>query len=117
MSDFLQDADGDLVIQNGALVLFTDAQLEVAQRVTQRLRTFFGEWFLDTTVGVPWIQQIFQKGTNIGIIEALVKQAIVGTPGVLQLTAFNMSLGSNRTATITFQARSVSGNVDVTVTV
>ena len=55
---------GDAVFKNGALTKedvtqpFTE---NVGQRLRLRLLTFEGEWFLDTTYGVPYFQRILGR--------------------------------------------------------
>ena len=46
MTDILQDDDGDINVTNNRLGFVNGAD-EVEQLLRQRLRTFFGEWFLD----------------------------------------------------------------------
>lgn len=87
MSQFLQNDDGDLdVSMNGFSI--TDGQEEVRQRLIQRLKTFLGEWFLDTTIGVPYHQIIFQKAVPNSVVEDLFKSEILATTGVTELVSF-----------------------------
>lgn len=60
----------------------------VGQHVRQRLKTFFGEWFLDTGVGVKWIQQIFARKYNPALAESVVKGEILATDGVTSIETF-----------------------------
>ena len=51
---------------NGALVV-VDNEQQLAQKITQRLKLFYAEWFLDTTRGVQYFQNIFGGNANIDI--------------------------------------------------
>lgn len=99
----------DLVIQNGDLVLVHNDSA-IRQAVQQNLQTFLGEWFLDTTQGVPWLQSILVQHPNLDVIQSVLQEAILSTPGILSLTAFNFSFDNGkRTLTIQFQAISTNG--------
>lgn len=78
---------------NNSLVLVRDASA-VGQHVRQRLMTFQGEWFLDTTAGVPWLAQIMGKDYDPALAEAVVKAEILNTDAVTEITTF--SVGFNR---------------------
>lgn len=53
VSVFNQTNDGDLVLTNGQLTL-KDGPEECAIRVRNRLFTIRGEWFADTSIGIPY---------------------------------------------------------------
>lgn len=88
----IDPATNDLFLDaTGNLATVKDAEA-VGQHVRQRLKTFEGEWFLDTTVGVPWIDQIFKKPYDPVIAEAVVKEEVLDTDGVTGIKDFNISL-------------------------
>lgn len=68
-----------------------DAQA-VAQMVVQHLKFWSGEWFLDTRVGVPWLEFVFVRPFDQAIAEAVVKDAIMSVPGVKAITAFDVEI-------------------------
>lgn len=76
-------ADGDLIISRDAHA--------VGQHARQRLQTFEGEWFLDGTVGVPWLTQILGHKYDPALAEAVVKARLLGTDGVTGINAFAVS--------------------------
>lgn len=80
----------DLVFQAGALQMVEDAEA-VAQRVKQHLRLFLREWFLDTTIGVPWIDYVFVRPFDRATAEAVVKDAVLQVPGVKEITSFGVN--------------------------
>lgn len=77
---------------DGNLVMVTDAHA-VGQHARQRLSTFAGEWFLDTTVGVPWLKQILGKRYDPALAEAVTKACILGTDGITEITSFSVAFG------------------------
>lgn len=78
------------IAADGNLVLVKDAHA-VGQHARQRLQTFEGEWFLDGTVGVPWLTQILGKGYDPALSEAVVKATLLATDGVTDITSFAVS--------------------------
>lgn len=80
----------DLFLRSdGSLAVVTETEA-VGQHVRQRLKTFFGEWFLDTTIGVRWIQEIFARKYNPALAEAVVKGEILATDGVESIETFSI---------------------------
>ena len=117
MSAFLLTTAGDLDQTSGGIVLVDGAQ-QVLQQIRSNLRTFLGEYFMDVTKGVPYFELVFQKGTGQGVIEGLLKQAIVNTDGVLQLTDFTLVLGGQtRLGSVTFTVLTTNGVVTSTETI
>lgn len=82
-NDIYFDDDGNLVMVTKALA--------VGQHARARLQTFFGEWFLDTSIGVPWLTQILGQRYDPALAEAVVKAAILGTDGVTGITSFSVT--------------------------
>ena len=83
------DDNDDLAIENNKFVLTSNnSDEEIRQRLLQRLRFFYGEWFLETTKGIPYFQAVFVKGTPPDIIEGIFKETIIATEGVVSLTRF-----------------------------
>lgn len=117
MSDLQQTSRGDIEIVNNTLVL-VESEDEVKQRLAQRLRTFFGEWFLDNEIGLPYYENIFIKNPNAGLVEAIIKDEITDTPGVLELLSFDIEIDkATRHLTVDFMVRATTGNVEVEVTI
>ncbi len=86
--------DNDISIENNDLVLIQGSE-ETAQNLSVNLRTFLGEWFLNTSLGIPWFQEILVKGTSIQQIESIILNAILSTNGVLNVSRFNIELDNN----------------------
>ncbi|MHB0973965.1 MAG: hypothetical protein ACYC0P_06960 [Thiobacillus sp.] len=62
-----------------------------AQAVKTRLLLLFNEWFLDTSAGVPYLQQIMVKPPNLPLAEAIMKRTILLTEGVAEIRSFGMT--------------------------
>lgn len=113
MSDLaLNGGDLDLTEDNTDLFL-TSGQVAIVQHLKQRLQTFLGEWFLDNRIGVPYFEHILKKDYDPVIIDTVLKSEIVNTPGVLELTSFDLDINANtRLLTLTFEAKSTDGVIN-----
>lgn len=90
------DARHDLHLgDDGSLATVTDAAA-VAQHVTQHLKFWEGEWFLDTTAGVPWLEFVFVRPFDQAVSETVLKDAILGVPGVREIVAFGVEFHPTR---------------------
>lgn len=117
MSDIKLDLDptspnfNDLLLVNGDLVLVNGTE-GILQNVLQRLRTYFGEWFLNNSIGVPYFQQILVKNPDQGKIDGIFINAILGTVGIDSLTDYSFELNTEtRMLNITFKAIATTGPV------
>ena len=89
----LDPATNDLHIDGaGALVVVRDTEA-VGQHARQRLMFYSGEWFLDTTAGVPWLRDLMGRAYDPALAEAVVKGEILDTNGVSAIESFSVSFG------------------------
>lgn len=116
MSDLrLDEQTYDLELTNGDLVL-TEKSDAIRQHVRQRLWTFFAEWFLDTSVGVPYYQVILVKNPSLANVEGVLQQEILATPGITELLAFELDYDSaTRELSVEFQARALDEVIDFSI--
>lgn len=107
------DSNNDLVIKKGQFDIVNDGA-EVVQHVRSRLLFYTEEWFLDTISGTPYFQSIFIKPVNLANVESILKQRILQTPGVNELTEFAMNYdgGNSRKLTVVFSALTDFGFID-----
>lgn len=102
---------GDSVWRNGPLRKEETTQpftQTVAQRLMIRLQTFEGEWFMDTTYGVPYWQRILGKKPTQSAVDQILQQEILEENGVKELTYFQSSF-QNRIYSASFKVRVVTG--------
>lgn len=112
MSDIKLADDGDIDLTNGEMTL-TSGLEATKQRLTQRMRFFFQEWFLDQSRGIPYIQQVFVKNPNPVVIDAIFKKEILSDPAVIELQRFELDLETaSRALTITFRVVTTDGPID-----
>lgn len=94
----LDPATNDLFLRpNGELAVVRNAEA-VGQHVRQRLKTFSGEWFLDTTAGVPWLDEILGRGYDPALAEAVIKGEVLDTDAVTEITSFSVRFDRQRRA-------------------
>lgn len=102
----------DIIVSNNDFLVVKDVD-KVGQKLKQRLLFYQGEWFLDTTVGIPYFQEIFVKNPNIPDIESIFKVEIVETEDVNQLLAFDSTFANDvRDYNITFTVDTPFGTVE-----
>ena len=95
-----------------------DGRDEIKQIIKRNLQTFLGEWFLDTSVGVPWFQEIFTKRQSAQNADAILIDTIVASKGVISLLRWESSLDkSTRELSITFRCLTVAGILDFNDTI
>ena len=113
MSDIKMNVEGsDLEIINGDLAL-TSGYDGVRQHLQQNLRAFKGEWFLDLDNGVPYFEDILKKNPNPVVLDGVLKDAILSTPGVIELLSFDLNyINSTRKLTLDFSVNSTDGVID-----
>lgn len=79
----------------GDLATVIDSEA-VGQHARQKLMTYYREWFLNTEVGVRWLQDIMGKDFDPGLSEAMVKAEILDTDGVVSIEGFSVSFARIR---------------------
>lgn len=84
----LNDA-GDLDLDASGRATLIGGAAQIAQQVRLTLLIFLGEWFLDTTFGMPYFQSILGKGRSVYEIEAIVRQRVRAVPGVQMVGVIN----------------------------
>ncbi|CAM3711786.1 hypothetical protein BS639_17235 [Rouxiella silvae] len=97
-----EDADGDYTFGQGDNTWLINSPDAVAQAIKTRFLLWYGQWFLDTTTGTPWIQSVLGK-QNPTAYNMAIRQRILETQGVNSITAFNTTVDSS-TRRVTFTA-------------
>lgn len=109
----------DAVFINGPLTsegLRTEAAEVVAQRLSIRLQTFLGEWFINTAYGVPYWQSILGKKITKTRVDRIFQEQILAERGVREITSFSSTL-QNRIYEMSFRVRAINGSLTETITI
>lgn len=112
----LDEASWDLVLDAFGNIAVATEPYSLAQDAASAVRTYLGECYWDTTVGVPWLQRIFGRNVTLNYIKAQIVAAARTVPDVASaqffVTAFNsraltgqlqvVSLTTGQTSVATF---------------
>lgn len=93
--DLTLDADGNIAVASDPYSLAQDA--------ASVIRTYLGEVYFDTTLGIPYLTQVFGLIPSLTLLKAQLEAAAETVPGVTKATVFLTSTAG----------RIVSGQVQV----
>jgi hypothetical protein len=97
-----EDDDGDYTFGRGDDTWLINSPEAVAQAIKTRFELWYGQWFLDTTEGTPWIQSVLGK-QRPEVYNLAIRQRILETAGVSSITAFDTTVNTS-TRRVTFTA-------------
>lgn len=94
----------DLIVRNGDLMLIDNAE-RVAQQIKITLCFWYGEWFLDTTDGTPYLEHILVKNPNISHVRQIIADRINSVEGVTALNSLDLQYNAiKRTLDVEYTA-------------
>jgi len=97
----------DLVLDASNNIAVASEPYSLAQDAASAIRTFAGECYYDTTLGITYLTQIFGQGPPpISLLKQLFQEAALTVPDVASALVFIASLN----------ARTLTGQVQVTST-
>jgi hypothetical protein len=89
---------------------------KVAQQIKITLLAFLGEWFLDVTFGVPYLEDIMVKNPRMSTIEVILRAHINAVPHVIRLETFTLAFDrARRTLAVNFVAQTDYGPIQDSV--
>lgn len=94
----------DLTTINGDFAVCTDDKAALAQAVSIRLKTLSGEWFMNTSVGIPYLSEIFGQKRSPLFIRQTILPHIEAIAGVKEVADFTMKEQAERKIFISFTA-------------
>ena len=103
--DVILDAEGNIALASDPYA--------VAQDVASACRTFKGEVYYNTLLGVPWLGQILGEEPSLAFIKAQLEAAALTVPGCNNPIAFVTGLGPSRELTGQVQFTDDNGDVQV----
>ena len=111
-------SSGDAIFTNGPAVIgssvISEAGANVAQRLYIMLRTFAGEWYLNTEHGIPYFQSILGQKTTAQAIDLIFQQKILAETGVQEILEFSSSLSSSRIYSMSFKVKASGLIIELT---
>lgn len=78
---------GDFTFGQSQLNFISNSPQTVAQVVMTSLKLWLGEWYLDVTLGMPWIQGVLGKN-NQSTADITVQDYILGVQGVTDISKY-----------------------------
>lgn len=105
---YLDPTTHDLVVdETYNLRLTADVSELLVQKLVNVLKTFYGEWFLDYTIGIPYFDRVLIKKADLNDVNSIFLAAITAVPEVKKViyftTDFDLTL---RTYKISFKVQS-----------
>ena len=108
----LDRASWDLVLDANGNIALASEPYSLSQDAASAIRTFLGECYWDTTVGVPWLTQIFGvPNISIKIVKQLLVNAALTVPDVVAAQVFITGLTQR---TLTGQVQVTQGSTGAT---
>lgn len=96
----MQDSSGDYTFGRSLGNFWVNTPAGVGQLIETRLKLWEGEWFLDTTDGTPYAQQILGTGTQ-SLYDLAIQQRVLATQGVTAIESYSSSVNPiNRQLTV-----------------
>lgn len=110
------NSNHDPIYGNGPADFLTDIDA-VAQLIDCALLLFQGEWWADTSYGLPLFQLIVGKGSNPQVNALLIQQTIMSVPFVTGISDVSLTYTSaTRTFSYTATVQTVFGTIQTTYT-
>lgn len=99
----------DIALQNNDFILIDNAE-RISQQIKISLQFWLGEWFLNTTLGVPYLERICVKNPNLQHIRQIFRNTIQNVNGVTAVNALDLTVdASKRVLTVTYTATTTDG--------
>lgn len=107
----LSTATHDLLLNDkNDLVLITGPD-RVAQQIKIALLTWLGEWFLDSTVGVPYLERILKKNPNLAQIKNILRAKIKAVADVKSVVSVSVIFDQQkRNLTVNYEVETTFGS-------
>ncbi len=85
---YLSPTTGDLCLDSNGNIAVATGEYAIAQDVSSAIKTVLGEVFYNTTLGVPYFQQILGKRPPLPLIKAQLVAAALTVPGVVSAVCY-----------------------------
>ena len=108
----LDQTTGDLLESAGQIHQVTELDA-LAQAIYSDLKTFFAEYWLNKTIGMPYYEVIFVKSIDLSFKNTLMKNERLKKDEVLEILSYTGDFISNtRTFKIVFSAKTTLGTIE-----
>lgn len=104
--DILLNEKGHIALNGGSFSMIQDRATLVAQRLSVRLRTYLGEWFLDTKMGIDWYADVLIKNVTRQTVDTIIQGSVRKDKYIVSIKNFSSKI-VNRNYTCTFSVEIV----------
>lgn len=89
-------------ITHDLTIVSDDLQLTslITQRLTQILKLWRGDWFLDESLGVPWLDILGQRPDE-KLTAEIIRDAVMQDPDVVNVSDIRLTVDEERAARVT----------------
>jgi hypothetical protein len=99
----LNTATWDIVVGIDGNIALASEPLNLAQDAASAIKVFLGEWWWDTTIGVPYYTEVFGLRPTLALLKQLFIDAALTVPGIAAAQCFISD----------FSSRAISGQIQV----
>lgn len=112
LRDIALSNDG-FIIKNGDIIIIDGAEA-VRQKLELSLTLWYGEWFLDTEKGMPYLTDVLGKQMLLTSVIAVIKMKIMEVEGITKIEKFLYEFDrKNRKLNIDFSVLTEYGIIEV----
>jgi hypothetical protein len=116
--DIMLGKDNDIIRDNGDFETTKTDFERLRQQISISLKTWMGEWFLNTTFGIPYRQKLLQKGITKSEVDAEFIRVINSFDEVREITYFKSEIDRvNRSYGMSFHVSTLFGTMRFSVLV
>ena len=102
----------DIETENNNLRFTKNVTEWLSAKIEARLKTFYREWFVNQTIGVPYFEKILKKQVDINNVQVILSDVIKQTTGVDELLEFEIDYdGTTRKYFYTFKVIATEGTL------
>jgi hypothetical protein len=109
------DSNWDLTVDAFGNIALGDADESIAQDVASAVRTFLGECWYNTLLGLPYFESILGKRPATSFLKSKIQAAALSVPEVTGVSVVNLGL-ANRKLTGTIYVTTAIGATPIEVT-
>jgi hypothetical protein len=108
--DIALSASHELALSDTGDLMLVDGAERTAQQIKVTLLAFLGEWFLDESFGVPYLESVLVKAPDRAQLEAIFRARIADVPGVRRVQRLELLIDrEHRTLAVDFDANTDAG--------
>jgi hypothetical protein len=94
MTQWARTQSGDMLLPTmgeGASALVTDIGTCAVIKIKAGLQFILGEWFLDQTLGFPWLPIWQQRNPDVTSIRQQIRKFVLGVPTVVEVVDLSVA--------------------------